>query len=167
MEAPHKALKTFALAVPALFWTQSVWAESGTYEMLYGFLTNYTKLEQPGRTITAGSISGTQTVLKSSGGPFVEGANNVTECLVWAKRTDNSIDVESYCTSSYPSGDKLFTWGQRKQGDMNVGGGGAGKLQILGGTGQFADLTGSCSYRTNYLPGSHVVNHLDCKWQRP
>jgi hypothetical protein len=135
--------------------------------MLYSFVTNYSRLEQPGRTVTAGAISGTQTVLKSSGGPFVEGANNVTDCLVYAKRTDAAIDVESYCTSSYPSGDKLFSHTERKQGDMTVGGGGAGKVQILGGAGQFADVTGSCSYQTNYLLSNHVVNHLDCKWQKP
>ena len=167
MKMPARVCTAFAFAVPALLGAQTVRADSGAYEMLYSFVTNYAKLEQPGRTITAGSINGTQTVLKSSGGPFAEGSNNVTDCLVYAKRTDSSIDVESYCTSTYPSGDKLFSFTQRKQGDMNVGGGGAGKVQILGGTGQFADVTGSCSYQTNYLPGNHVVNQLDCKWQRP
>ena len=60
----------FAAAIPMAVGAQGAIAESGTYEMLYSFVTNYTKLEQPGRTITAGSINGTQTIFSSSGLPF-------------------------------------------------------------------------------------------------
>jgi hypothetical protein len=167
MSKPTKSYATLACAIPALLAAPMARAESGTYQALYAFVTNYAKLEQPGRTITAGSISGTQTLLKSSGAPFAEGSNNVTDCLVYAKRTDSSIDVEAYCTSTFPSGDKMFTVSQRKSGDMNVGGGGAGKVQILGGTGSYAGVTGDCAYTTSYLPGNHVVNRLDCRWQKP
>jgi hypothetical protein len=167
MNRTRKLQTVFAAAIPMMVGAQAAIAESGTYEMLYSFVTNYTKLEQPGRTITAGSINGTQTILRSSGGPFSEGANNITDCLVYAKKTDSGIDVESYCTSTYPSGDKLFTMGQRRAGDMNVGGGGAGTIKILGGTGQYSDVTGTCTYRTDYLASNHVVNHNKCQWQKP
>jgi hypothetical protein len=167
MSKPANSYAALACAISALVAAPVARAESGSYEMLYAFVTNYAKLEQPGRTITAGSISGTQTVLRSSGAPFAEGSNNVTDCLVYAKRTDSNIDVEAYCTSTYPSGDKMFSVSQRRSGDMSVGGGGAGKVQILGGTGQYASISGDCAYTTSYLPGNHVVNRLECRWQKP
>jgi len=142
-------------------------AENGSYEMLYSFVTNFTKLEQPGRTITSGSDSGSQTILKSSGEPFSEGAHNITDCVVYAKNTDSGIDLESYCNSTFSAGDELFTMGQRKAGDLNVGGGGTGTVKILGGTGRYAGITGTCAYKTDYLGGNHVVNHNKCQWQRP
>jgi hypothetical protein len=148
-----------------LFAASAARADSGTYEMVFSFVTNYTRLEHPGQTVTIGPINGMQTIKSSSGGLFPEGLSNVTDCVVFAKKFDAGIDVQSYCTSVYPSGDKVFSTSTRKAGDLNQGGGGEGKSDLIGGTGQFAGIKGSCTYKTEYFPANHAVNHVKCRWQ--
>jgi len=39
-------------------------------------------------------------------------------------------------------------------------------LQLLGGTSKFADVTGSCSYETEYLADNWLATVAECKWER-
>lgn len=157
-----------AATLPALMPVQSAFAaESGTYEAIGSFMTNYTKVEQGGHTITGGPLSGTTTITKSSAGLFAEGSSSVTDCIVFAKKSDAGLDLEAPCTNTYPAGDKVFYVSKRKLGDLNPGGGGEGKQEILGGSGKYSGITGSCTFKTEYLPGNHGVSHQKCQWQKP
>ena len=37
---------------------------------------------------------------------------------------------------------------------------------MLGGTGRFEGVTGSCSYEADYLTNDLFVTRADCTWQR-
>jgi hypothetical protein len=144
----------------------SGYAESGTYSQVVSLVTNYTKSERGSETAIGGSSSGTVTTIHSSGGPFIEGSSGLFECIVFAKRSGTGMDLEAPCTSTDSSGDKVFSVAKRKAGDVNPGGGGEGRSELLGGTGKYSGITGSCEYRADYLAGNHVVTISKFQWQK-
>ena len=49
---------------------------------------------------------------------------------------------------------------------MATGGGGEGRWQLMGGTGKYAGVTGTCTYDTSYLTQDRVVTEGECAWER-
>ena len=141
--------------------------ESGSFSAVMGFNTDYTRIDFAGGNVTGGALRGPATITKSSGAPFVEGESSSRVCIVYAKETGAGVQVESSCALTDLSGDQLYLMATRKAGDVAAGGGGAGKQQIMGGTGKYADITGSCEYTVDYLPGDIGVTQTKCEWQKP
>lgn len=142
-------------------------ADTGTYEDVVSLLTNYTKSERGDETVVGGSSSGTSTVIRSSGGPFVEGSSSLFECIIFAKRSPAGMDLEAPCTRMDAAGDKLFSVARRKTGGVTAGSTGEGTSDITGGTGKFSGVTGKCAYRVDYLAGNRLVSMSKCQWQKP
>jgi hypothetical protein len=140
-------------------------ADSGTYEYISSFTSHYITFEHGDETVIGGPIEGTQTISSSSGGIFNIGDSSTFECLVFVKKTARGIENESPCTSADPSQDKMFTVARRRAGDMSTGG--QGKIEIQGGTGKYAGIKGSCTYRATYLPGNRATTVAKCEWQKP
>ena len=162
-----KKIQAFvSFASVALFFIAPVssQAESGTFETVASFATNYSKLEHAGQMVTGGSIHGSMSVVKSTGGIFAEKSSTVFDCIVYAKKSDAGLDLEAPCTVTDSGGDKFYYVGRRKAGDMNVGG--EGHQEIVGGTGKYAGLSGSCVFKTEYLAGNLAVTHQKCQWSR-
>jgi len=141
-------------------------ADSGTYVQVISLVTNYTKSERGAETVTGGSSSGTVTTTQSSGGPFIEGSSGLFECIVFARKSAAGMDLEAPCTSTDPSGDKVFSVAKRRSGDVSSGSA-EGRSELLGGTGKYSGLTGSCTYRVDFLPGNRLVTISKCQWQKP
>ena len=141
-------------------------ATSGSFHYLNSFTRDYTTFEHAGRTLIGGPLHGTVTVTESSGGPFVEGESGLVACLVYAKRSDAGLDLEAPCTHTYPSGDQWYVLATRKAGDTESGGGGQGRRELLGGTGKYAGVTGSCTYTTSYLEENRSVSRSHCEWRK-
>lgn len=156
-----------AVALGMVFAAQGASAESGTYDSINSFVSNYVSFEHANQTIIGGPVQGTATTVKSSGGPFVEGASNAVECMTFAKKSPAGMDLEAPCTITDSSGDKSFIVYRRKSGDVNPGGGGVGTVELLGGTGKFSGVTGSCPYTVAFLPNNRGVTTQKCKWQKP
>ena len=140
--------------------------ESGSFSLLQSYVHEYTTIEHAGGNVTGGSVVGTSTVLASSGAPFVEGKTDISTCIVLAKMPEQGIDLEVSCTITDQSGDNLYIAANRRDGDLQEGGGGTGRFDILGGTGKFSGMSGQCPYQTEYLPGNFVVSITTCDWQR-
>lgn len=157
---------SFGAAAACLIAPASGYAESGTYDQVISLLANYTKSERGTETVTGGSSSGTATTIQSSGGPFPAGSSVVFECIVFAKKSAAGIDLEAPCMSTDGSGDKVFSVAKRKSGDVSPGGGGEGRSELVGGTGKYAGISGSCTYKADYLAGNRVVTISKCQWQR-
>ena len=138
--------------------------ESGTYRAIRSFHHDYITIDHGGQTFTGGMARGTRTIIESSGGPFVEGANSYTQCLVFSTSSKGAISLEAPCTDTDASGDVMYTRAVRNEGTVGAGGGGEGVWELLGGTGQYEGVTGSCTYRTEYLEGGVAVVHADCVW---
>ena len=140
--------------------------ESGTFRSLRSYHHDYTTIDHGGRTFTGGMITGTGTVIESSGGPFMEGSNRYSECLVFSSSVDGSLSLlEAPCADTDASGDILYSRAVRKEGEVVAGGGGPGVWELLGGTGKYAGVTGTCSYETEYLEDV-LVTIADCTWSK-
>ncbi len=162
-----KATGTALVAAVMMMAAQAVVAEeSGSYRSLRSFHHDYITIDHDGRTFTGGMLTGTRTIIESSGGPFVEGANSYTECLVFSTSSEDGISLEAPCTDTDTSGDVMYTRAVRNEGTVGAGGGGEGVWELLGGTGRYEGVTGSCTYRTEYLEGGVAVVHADCTWTK-
>jgi hypothetical protein len=142
-------------------------AESGAYQQIWSLVTNYAKSERASETVIGGSSSGTATIVKSSGGLFVEGVSDLAECIVFAKRSAAGLDLEAACTTTSSTGDKIFSVAKRKSGDVTAGSKGEGRSQLVGGTGKFSGIEGNCTYTLENLPANHIVTMVKCEWQKP
>ena len=138
--------------------------ESGAFRVLVSQVWDYTTIDHAGAKVTGGAATGTATVIRTSREPFAEGAHGLVTCVVLVRTSDAGIDVESPCTITEASGDSWFILSKRTAGDIQEGGGGT--FDLLGGTGKFAGVSGSCPYDVEYLPGNHLVATSDCTWQR-
>ena len=162
-----KATGTALVAAVMMVAAQTVVAEeSGSYRSFRSLEYGYLTIDHGGRTFTGGILRGTRTIIESSGGPFVEGANSYTECLVFSTSSEDSISLEAPCTDADASGDVMYTRAVRNEGTVGAGGGGEGVWELLGGTGKYADISGSCTYTTEYLEGGVAVVHADCAWSK-
>jgi len=139
--------------------------ESGTFRSLRSYHYDYLTIDHDERTFTGGVITGTGTVIESSGGPFMEGTNRYSECLVFSIRSEDSLSLQAPCVDTDTSGDILYSRAVRGEGDVSAGGGGAGVWELLGGTGKYAGVTGTCSYETEYLEAV-LVTFADCTWSK-
>ena len=140
--------------------------ESGSFTALASLTTDYSMIEHAGGTIVGGASAGTNTILESSGAPFAAGDHSHVTCVVYGRRSAAGLELEAPCTSTTAAGDKFYSMSKRSAGGVEEGAGGAGSLELLGGTGKFAGMTGTCTYQTAYLAESRLVTMSDCKWQR-
>ena len=141
--------------------------ERGTFTAIASMVHDYTTIEHDGGTIIGGASVGTSTVIESSGAPFVAGGHSEVTCVVYAKKSAVGMELDAPCTSTAVSGDKLYTLSERSAGGVEEGSGGDGTLEIMGGTGKYARVTGICTYRTDYLANNRLVTMTECAWRRP
>ena len=140
--------------------------ESGALRIIRTYVQDYTTIDHGGVRVTGGTLEGAVTILQSSGGPFVEGTHDRAICVVYIKRSEAGFELEVPCETTAPSGDKWYTLSKRREGDVEAGSGGPGTMEILGGTGAYEGISGSCTYDVDYLPDNWVVMIADCTWQR-
>ena len=141
--------------------------ESGTVELVTSFVRDYVTFDHAGGTVTGGILRGTTTVTGSSGDPFAEGESNLVVCLVYAKKTDAGMDLETPCTNTDTSGDTWFWIARRTAGDTEAGGGGEGQRELVGGTGKYVGVSGACTYSARYLADNRSVSVASCEWRKP
>ena len=140
--------------------------ESGSFSVIATYVRDFTSIEHADETYFGGSLEGSSTTLASSGEPFAEGEHSLSTCLVLGKRSAAGLDLQSACTITKASGDALYLTAERRAGDVEAGSGGQGELELAGGTGVYAGLTGRCAYETDYLANNQVVTTTDCTWHR-
>ena len=140
--------------------------KSGSFEYVLSAITDFTAVEQLDYVVRAGTLDGTVTIIKSSGGPFEAGSSGTVSGVGYIKKSAAGIDLESPGTFTDSSGDKWYSVARRSAGDQAVGGGGAGRQEIAGGTGKYEGITGTCEYIVDYLPDNKIVTRSTCQWQR-
>ncbi len=140
--------------------------EGGTFSVLRSYVRDHATLEHAAGTISVGTLEGTVTTQASSGEPFTEGEHSLVRCVFYAKSTAEGVSLEAPCTTTDGSGNRWYTLSQRSAGDTATGGGGEGRWELMGGTGKYAGVTGTCTYNTSYLTQDRVVTEGKCAWQR-
>lgn len=138
--------------------------EVGEFRFLASLEHAYTTIEHAGASFTGGSSSGTFSIVESTGGPFVEGSHHLAACVVLIRESGGEVELEAPCTLTDASGDHLYVLSVRDSGDIAAGG--PGRIEILGGSGVWAGIHGSCSYEAKYLGRQHVVTVAECEWRR-
>ena len=140
--------------------------EGGTFCVLRSYVRDHATLEHAAGTISAGALEGTVTTQASSGETFTEGEHSLVKCVFYARSTAEGMSLEAPCTTTDGSGNRWYTLSQRSAGDTATGGGGEGRWELIGGTGKYAGVTGTCTYNTSYLTQDRVVTEGKCAWQR-
>ena len=140
--------------------------KSGSFEYVLSAITDFTAVEQLDYVVRAWTLDGTVTIIKSSGGPFEAGSSGTLSGLLYLKKSAAVIDLESPGAITDSSGDTWYAVARRSAGDQTVGGGGAGRQEIAGGTGKYEGITGACEYIVDYLPDNKLVTRSTCQWQR-
>ena len=140
--------------------------KSGSFEYVLSAVTEFTAVEQLDYVVRAGTLDGTVTIIKSSGGPFEAGSSGTVSGVGYIKKSAAGIDLESPGAITDSSGDTWYAVARRSAGDQAVGGGGAGRQEIAGGTGKYEGITGTCEYIVDYLPDNKIVTRSTCQWQR-
>ena len=140
--------------------------KSGTYEFVLSAVTDFTVVKQLDHVVRAGTLDGTVTIIESSGCPFEAGSSGTLSGLLYLKKSAAGIDLESPGAITDSSGDTWYAVARRSAGDQAVGGGGAGRQEIAGGTGKYEGITGTCEYIVDYLPDNKIVTRSTCQWQR-
>ena len=141
-------------------------AKSGKFEYVLSAVTDFTAVEQLDHVVRAGTLDGTVTIIKSSGGPFEASSSGTLAGILYLKKSTSGIDLESPGAITDSSGDKWYAVARRSAGDQAVGGGGAGRQEIVGGTGKYEGINGICEYVVDYLPNNKIVSRSTCQWQR-
>lgn len=145
---------------------------SGQFSLTAGFTYAYDKVQHGGTTFTAGSLGGGAIVSSGQGALFPEGQSFLRSCVVFAEESADGVSLKAPCTLMEPEegggGDELFALLTREQGDLGAANrGGMGRVDLTGGTGKYANVTGQCSYQTRYLSTSTGVVVWDCTWNKP
>ncbi len=138
-------------------------ADEGSLRFLRTYVQDYTTIDHAGTQVTGGSLDGVVSIVDASDGPFVPGAHFRVTCIV-SVVAGQEFDLHAPCTAEDESGDEWYTVSRRGSGDIESGGGGG--LELVGGTGAFAGVTGSCAYDVSYLGDGWVALMADCAWQR-
>lgn len=138
--------------------------DEGTLRFLRTYVQDYTTIDHAGAQVTGGSLEGVVSIVDASDGPFSPGAHFRVTCIVTLKASEQNFTLEAPCTADDASGDQWYTVSRRDSGDIETGG--RGGLELAGGTGVFAGVTGSCTYDVSYLEGGWVAMIADCAWQR-
>ena len=144
---------------------------SGQFSLTGSFTYAYDQLQHGGTTFTAGNIEGGAIISSGQGALFQEGQTFLESCVVFAEKSANGLSAKAPCTlteSKEDGGDVVFLVAIRKQGDLgDADSGGMGRVDLVGGTGKYANITGQCSYETRYLSTSTAVTSYDCIWSKP
>ena len=156
-----------ALAMALIATGTAMSQDNGSFQAVATYQYHYVTIEHTGQTYRGGPIEGARMITRSSGGPFVVGASTVSECLVFSSSSEDGIHLEAPCRDADKAGQVFYTYAIRQAGDLAVGGGGAGRWELRGGTGTYEGITGSCSYQTDYLDDTFLAVVADCTWSRP
>lgn len=152
------------LVAGAVGMSAAVAGDEGTVRFLRTYVQDYTTIDHAGAQVTGGSLKGVVTVIDASDGPFTPGEHFPVTCVVTSKSAGQDFKLEAPCSAEDAAGDQWYTMSRRDSGDIESGG--AGTLELAGGTGAFAGVTGSCTYDVSYLDGGWVAMIADCTWRR-
>ena len=140
---------------------------SGTFDYVWSATLDLKVVTLGDQSITAGSLLGTFNTFNTSGSLFKSGYSMLSDCVIYIKRTANNISLEGPCVMIDKESDsKLFVMAKRDSGNTEIGGGGEGKQKIIGGTGIYAGVKGSCDYSAKFLPENQATVFGNCSYKK-
>jgi hypothetical protein len=167
LEEAMNAIRTFVFAVAvALLAPTPSRAESGSVELLASTTSVLTSVQFGDTAVTSRGGSGIITFIKSSGGPFAEGASGTAQFVSFSKKSPAGLELEADGVATFSSEDILLLLFKRRTGDLAAGSSGEGTLQLTGQAGRFAGVSGQCKYKVDNLAGNWQVTIAKCQWSK-
>ena len=136
-------------------------AASGTVELRLAAKPDFHAVEMGDTVVTAIGGSGELSVRNSGGRPFIDGANAEFRFAGFAKATPSGRELEADAVATFGPEDTLLLVFERHASD--AGAQDEGSLQLAGGSGRFAGVSGECRYRLEEPPGEWNVT-ATCDW---
>lgn len=139
--------------------------DAGRFRFVFGGERDYTTIEHPDKTVTAGEIHGLWVVTQGDeSGPFVDEAILHGGCVVRVTAAGGESDIAADCALEDEEHDELYLVGTRRSGDVVVGGDGV--FTLSGGTGKFDGIGGVCPYTVHYMEDDDLVIFAHCEWTK-
>lgn len=159
---------TIALAAALALLAGSASAESGRFEMMAATTQTLNTVQLAEMTVVGAYGTGALNILQGGNEPFTTGSSATVKCVRISKKTPTSFDLEADCVATFSPSDSVALIFKRHTGDVVGGSSGEGTEEITAGTGKFAGVSGSCTYRVTVLAsdGGWNIVHSACRWQR-
>jgi hypothetical protein len=139
-----------------------VHAQSGTMDLILSAAANVYAVQMGDTTVMAEGGNGTVAIVHSSGRPFVEGARATLQFAGFSKQTPSGLDLEADALATFAPDDTLLLLFTHRSGDP--GPPDEGTVELAGGSGRFAGVSGQCKYRMDDRPGEWHVTIAKCPW---
>ncbi len=154
-------LNAFVLVATSIFLVSTAVAGS-TFKSHAVLKTDYQNLDWIEGKLTMGSAKGVFKIYGSSSALIPNGERS-EYCLMHVVKMDKGTDILTNCTVTDKDGDVLYSVSERKHGEIGIGG--KGKTNFIGGTGKYKGASGVCDYTANYVPENWISVDFDCKMQ--
>lgn len=130
---------------------------AGTFRTIVTFKSEMTSVVQGDTIISAGPNPGVAVVFDGTAEPFRFGVFDL-EASIMVKRSPGEIVVTGYGVRRDADGDEWHVFVERR--------GEVGRYDIIGGTGKYEGVTGTCSYGNTTISDETRVNMASCKGRR-
>lgn len=131
---------------------------SGSFTSISVLTSSFATLQQSGETIFAGPSEGASVITDSSGDPFAAGTHIAMNCVVYGRISASGVSLEAPCTATASTNGELYLLSKRT--------GKTGRTQLLGGTGKYEGITGTCDYEVARVSPKVNVTTAKCTWKR-
>ena len=149
-----------------LFGANMALAESGQWTR--STVCDYQKstINSNNKTIASLVFHCVSTIIQTDNDLFPLYSNSFDESIASMVKSDAGIELQAYNTATSASNvsDKVFSELSRKIGDVKKGG--EGNSTIVGGTGKYQGMTGSCAYTIKYHPKNRTSMIATCKYNK-
>ena len=157
-----KLLTVFFLLINCSF----LYAEKGSFSMSGAGLANMDVIKQGSNKFSIVDVKNSTVVYDATGNLFKNGDIIMTSGVGLVKQINNSSNLEFYSVA-VKDGDgksRLFMRFERKVGDLSSAKQGDGKAFITGGTGVYANISGTCSYSVKYYEKGAQTVRMSCNY---
>lgn len=169
----RKGIPVFAVAVAAVMGCHSAQAQDAEGEeqprvrIVSEMRHQYFEFPFLDGSVVGGRVEGTYTVVESALPLMAEGATGDIICLTQAVTLSGRLGIIAPCTMTVSNGNTWSVIAARVAGDIGTGGGGVGEINIAGGTGAFAGISGNGLYDAKYseIDPSEVQISMDLEFE--
>ena len=120
--------------------------------------TDFQSMDWNGGKVTVGSLKCSVEISGSSG--VVPNGPHIQNCLLRVLRMGEGTEIGTHCKVTDKDGDVMYSYSERKQGDIVAGG--KGKSKHMGGTGKYQGVRGGCEFVATYLPENWLKVESSC-----
>jgi len=135
-------------------------AESGNVDLVINATAKVYAVEMGESTVTARAGDGKLMFRHGSGRAFADNSAASVQYVGFSRTTPSGLELEADGVATFSPDDTLLLVFQRHADDLGTSN--EGSLELTGGTGRFAGITGHCRYRTDDSSDWSVV--ANCQW---